>query len=270
MKNIVRILASKSMKGLIEPDNIICKVDVIYLECDGMEIVEKIACVQPDIVFMDMFMSQIDAIDVINSYSSLFAPSKPYFAVVSPFMSSRLKDELKKCGVKKILLKPYSSHDATDIIMHVYRHKFMNNSRKAGASISTVHEIHRSSPDIELENTVTEILKELGIPNHVPGYQYLKRAIILSVEDEQMMYSVTRMLYPAIAEEFDATPSGVERRIRHAIIVAWEKGDSNVIESYFGCTIDNMRGKPANSEFIAMVADRIKLNMRSAEHYAVV
>lgn len=269
MKNVVRILATRSMEDLIKPDNIICKVEVIYLECDGMEIVEKIACVQPDIVFMDMFMSQIDAIDVINSYSSLFAPSEPYFAVVSPFMSARLRDELKKCGVKKILLKPYSSQDVTDIIMHVYRHKFMNNSCKSGASISTVHEIHRLLPDDELENTVTEILKELGIPNHIPGYQYLKRAIILSVEDEKMMYSVTRMLYPTIAEEFNATPSGVERRIRHAIIVAWEKGDSNVIESYFGCTIDNMRGKPANSEFIAMVADRIKLNMR-AEHYAVV
>lgn len=270
MESVIRILASNNIKNLIKSDSIICKIEVIYLECSNMDILERITYVQPDIVFMDMFMSQVDAIDIINSYSSMFASSQPYFAVISPFISARLMSELKACGVQKVLVNPCSAQDITDIIMQVYKQKLIKNSSKSFASISAVHEIHQGLPNVELENTVIEILHKLGIPTHVPGYQYLKRAIILAVEDEEMMYSVTGKMYPAIAEEFNATPSGVERRIRHAIIVAWEKGDSDLIEAYFGSTIDNIRGKPANSEFIAMVADRIKLNMRGAKHYAAI
>jgi two-component system response regulator (stage 0 sporulation protein A) len=217
-----------------------------------------------------MFMPNIDAIDIINSYSALYASSKPCFAVISQFMSARLKNDLKNCGVGAILTKSSSAREVADIIMRVYKNKLSGSSHKSKDGISIVHAVHRTKPNAELENTVAEILCELGIPNHVPGYQYLKCAIALAVQDETMMHSVTRMLYPAIAEEFNATPSRVERRIRHAIIVAWERGDSSVIELYFGCTIDNMRGKPANSEFIAMVADRIRLNMRHAENYAAV
>ena len=261
MKSALRILAQSSLKNLIVSDNIMRQNEVIYFESGSPDIIGKIACTQPNIVFMEMFMSQMDAIDIISYYSALFTSSKPYFAVICPFRSERLVSGLKKCGADKVLFSPCSPRDIEEVIRQVSG-SALTVSRRSEASISVVHQVHRASPDPDLESNVVQVLKELGIPEHVSGYQYLKRAIIMAVEDKQAAYSVTRTIYPAIAEEFGTTPSGVERRIRHAIIVAWENGDDNVIEAYFGCTIDNMRGKPANSEFIAMVADRINLNIR--------
>ena len=113
-----------------------------------------------------------------------------------------------------------------------------------------------------LETDITKMLHELGIPAHIKGYQYLREAIILSVNDSEMMNSVTKLLYPTVAKTFKTTPSRVERAIRHAIEVAWDRGDVDVLSSYFGYTIQNTRGKPTNSEFIAMISDKLRLRMK--------
>ena len=111
---------------------------------------------------------------------------------------------------------------------------------------------------------VTEIIHQIGVPAHIKGYHYLREAIILSIKDDEMINSVTKILYPTVAKRFDTTSSRVERAIRHAIEVAWDRGDIDVLNTYFGYTINNERGKPTNSEFIAMIADKLKLRIKAA------
>lgn len=118
--------------------------------------------------------------------------------------------------------------------------------------------------DKDLTVTISEIMHQIGVPAHIKGYQYLREAILLSVGDDEMINSVTKYLYPTVAKKFGTTPSRVERAIRHAIEVAWDRGDVDVLSSYFGYTIQNQRGKPTNSEFIAMISDRLKLKMKKA------
>ena len=122
-------------------------------------------------------------------------------------------------------------------------------------------ETEEESP-VALERLVTSIIHEVGVPAHIKGYQYLREAIILAVNDDEIMNSVTKLLYPTVAKTFKTTPSRVERAIRHAIEVAWDRGDVDVLNSYFGYTIQNSRGKPTNSEFIAMISDKLKLNLK--------
>ena len=114
----------------------------------------------------------------------------------------------------------------------------------------------------DLEKDVTDMIHEIGVPAHIKGYQYLREAIMMSVEDTEMLNSITKILYPTIAKKFQTTPSRVERAIRHAIEVAWDRGDIDTLNSYFGYTIQNSRGKPTNSEFIAMIADNLRLKYR--------
>ena len=116
----------------------------------------------------------------------------------------------------------------------------------------------------DLEHDVTDMIHEIGVPAHIKGYQYLREAIMMSVEEPAMISSITKILYPTIAKRFQTTPSRVERAIRHAIEVAWDRGDVDVLNSYFGYTIHNGRGKPTNSEFIAMIADKLRLQLRPA------
>ncbi len=265
MKINIKILAAQNIIHLIPRENDKYIFEITPIEPRENEIVEKIACIQPDIVFINMFGYGPDAVSIINSYSTLFTGNGTYFAVICSFLSATLKDELTQCGANKILTEPCSATEISDIIMQVCKKKQQTNSWKIVTSVSTVHKVHDDSYSLSNDTIVSDILTRLGIHEKISGYHHLKRAIILAVENESMMYSVTRLMYPKIAQEFNTTPSVVERRIRRAIISAWEQGDSSVLESYFGHTIDNMRGKPANSEFIAMVADRIKLSRRESQ-----
>ncbi len=262
MKPTIKILAAQNIVNLIPPSSDKYSAEITPLDLHETEIVEKIACIQPDIVFLNMFGCGPDAVSVINSYSALFTESRPCFAVMCSFVSPRLRGELEQCSAYKILTEPFSSQEIHDIIMHVCLKKQQANSWKIGASVSTVHQVHDDMHSFSTEELVSDILLRLGISENIPGSRHLKRAIVLAVENEDMMYSVTRLMYPKIAQEFGTTPSVVERRIRRAIVAAWENNESSVLESYFGHTIDITRGKPANSEFIAMVADRIKLSRR--------
>lgn len=113
-----------------------------------------------------------------------------------------------------------------------------------------------------MELMVTEMIHQIGVPAHIKGYHYLREAILLSVEDPEVMNAVTKVLYPTVAKKFGTTPSRVERAIRHAIEVAWDRGDVDTLNSYFGYTIHNSRGKPTNSEFIAMLSDKLRLTLK--------
>lgn len=141
---------------------------------------------------------------------------------------------------------------------------WQNGFQLTGWNTAGQENIRKVSSDVQgnLEVVVSEIMHQIGVPAHIKGYQYLREAIILSINDSEMMNSVTKLLYPTVAKTFKTTPSRVERVIRHAIEVAWDRGDVDVLSSYFGYTIQNSRGKPTNSEFIAMISDKLRLRMK--------
>ena len=121
----------------------------------------------------------------------------------------------------------------------------------------------RLSAEPDIETMVTNVIHEIGVPAHIKGYQYLREAIIIAVGDMEVINAITKVLYPQVAKTFSTTPSRVERAIRHAIEVAWDRGDLDTLQRFFGYTVSNTKGKPTNSEFIALIADRLQLQLRS-------
>jgi two-component system response regulator (stage 0 sporulation protein A) len=162
--------------------------------------------------------------------------------------------EATNAGAEMCILKPYDQGSLCNHVRDVLR----NRLRLTLPSFSENIE----EPDIETQ--VTKIIHQIGVPAHIKGYHYVRAAIILSVENSDMINAVTKLLYPTVAEKYETTPSRVERAIRHAIEVAWDRGDLDVLNSYFGYTIHNSRGKPTNSEFVAMISDKLRLEQKRA------
>lgn len=207
---------------------------------------------RPDVLIMDAFMQGTDAIGVLGGLADMRLEPRPLVFVTASNANPRLEHEITQNGADYYFIKPF------DTQMLIQRIKQLS-----GLSAPTQGNIVSfSSSDNSLEVTVSEIMHRIGVPAHIKGYQYLREAIILAVNDGEIMNSVTKLLYPTVAKTFKTTPSRVERAIRHAIEVAWDRGDVDVLNSYFGYTIQNSRGKPTNSEFIAMISDKLKLNLK--------
>lgn len=218
---------------------------------DGEELCEKIKQESPDVVIMDLFMTRLDAIGVMHKIKSNNSKC-PQFIVFSSFHSPVLEREVMENGASYFVLKPYNIREIAQNISSMLKkgNGFKNN-------ISCYN-----SFGIELK--VTDILHEIGVPAHIKGYHYLRDSIIMSVEKPEIINAVTKQLYPSVAKKYETTSSRVERAIRHAIEVAWDRGDVDILNSYFGYTIHNDRGKPTNSEFIAMISDRLRLEIKNA------
>lgn len=224
---------------------------------DGMKVAEMIDRFHPDIVLMDMFMSNLDAIGVIRQIKSTASGNVPVFVIVSSFDSTVLEREALSAGAAYYVIKPYRAEDLLERISDLLSYCIDDSKEKSKGEILSL--------DKELEITVTEILHQIGVPAHIKGYHYLRDSIMMCVLHPEIINAVTKELYPAVANKYDTTSSRVERAIRHAIEVAWDRGDVDILNSYFGYTIHNGRGKPTNSEFIAMISDRLRLhNKRSA------
>ena len=207
---------------------------------------------RPDVLIMDAFMQGTDAIGVLGGHADMRLEPRPLVFVTASNANPRLEQEINQNGADYYFIKPF------DTQMLIQRIKQLSGlSAPAQGNI-----VSFSSSDNSLEVTVSEIMHRIGVPAHIKGYQYLREAIILAVNDGEIMNSVTKLLYPTVAKTFKTTPSRVERAIRHAIEVAWDRGDVDVLNSYFGYTIQNSRGKPTNSEFIAMISDKLKLNLK--------
>ena len=174
------------------------------------------------------------------------------FIVFSSFHSAVLEREIMNGGASYFVLKPYDVEQLCENICLMVK----KSERLLKMPISV------DAFGIELK--VTEILHEIGVPAHIKGYHYLRDSIIMSVEHPEIINAVTKQLYPSVAKKYETTSSRVERAIRHAIEVAWDRGDIDVLNSYFGYTIHNDRGKPTNSEFIAMISDRLRLQIKNA------
>ena len=222
--------------------------DVSLVAKDGLQLLEGMEKEHPDAVLMDMFMPNLDALGVLKRAEHMKGSTA--FFVMSGFDSSRLEEEAIKSGAAYYLIKPFDLDMLADRIRNTILHK---EEKK-----------HDAANEHDLELTITEILHEIGVPAHIKGYHYLRESILLSVCQPEMINAITKLLYPTVAKKFATTSSRVERAIRHAIEVAWDRGDIDVLNSYFGYTIHNERGKPTNSEFIAMIADKLRLSRKAS------
>ena len=226
--------------------------DVRMIAKNGAEVLNKTETEKPDVVLMDAFMSSIDALGVLKEIPKLKIDKKPVVMVMSSVDNQRFEQEVLSAGADYYFLKPF------DMDMLAERVTQMSGWKNG----SNVKSIHNTEGSADLEVIVSDIMHQIGVPAHIKGYQYLREAIILSINDNEMMNSVTKVLYPTVAKTFSTTSSRVERAIRHAIEVAWDRGDVDVLSSYFGYTIQNSRGKPTNSEFIAMISDKLRLRLK--------
>ncbi len=205
-----------------------------------------------DVVITDLWLSGLDGVGIIRNVVNLGLKKKPAFILMSPVNKQNILMEASMAGADICLLKPI---DLISLRAHIETLMKL----RSGDKISSYEKLS-DLPDMEAQ--VTKIIHQIGVPAHIKGYQYLRSAILMAIDDEEIINSVTKILYPSVAKKYQTTTSRVERAIRHAIEVAWDRGDVDTLNSYFGYTIQNSRGKPTNSEFIAMIADNLRLKYR--------
>ena len=217
-------------------------------ECaDGTKAAEFARKLKYDVIICDLWMSGLDGIGIIRSLKPIYPDTA--FMLTSPINKHSVLMEATDAGADVCLLKPFSENSLLSHVEALTKSYGREND-----------EFSNQRPDIEAQ--VTKIIHQIGVPAHIKGYQYLRSAILMTIEDNDIINSVTKVLYPAVAKKYKTTTSRVERAIRHAIEVAWDRGDVDTLNSYFGYTIQNTRGKPTNSEFIAMIADNLRLKYR--------
>ena len=234
-------------------------LELVATASDGLEALALMAEHLPDVLLLDLVLPKLDGLEVLRRIPETGAQS--HIIVLSGFVNSKVIADCSARGADYFMPKP------CDIPALFGRIRQL-----AGTDRPTVPMVGfdcRPTPqpvraDANLEAIVTDIIHEIGVPAHIKGYQYLREAIILTIHDMEMINAVTKVLYPEVAKNFGTTPSRVERAIRHAIEVAWDRGDIEVLQKFFGYTVSNIKGKPTNSEFIAMIADYLSLRRRQA------
>lgn len=231
---------------------------------NGDDAYDMIIKSKPDIVLMDVVMPRMDGIAVMEKIRNEGNMEKhPTFIMVTAAGSENVTEDAFRMGANYYIMKPFKKEIVLDKIRRVAGY----NGKSRGLNLTGIRRIKPYENKLEymeqnLENDVTQMLHEIGIPAHIKGYQYLRDAITISVADQDMLTSVTKVLYPNIARNHQTTPSRVERAIRHAIEVAWSRGKMDTINEIFGYTVSNGKGKPTNSEFIALISDKIRLDYK--------
>ena len=228
-------------------------MSVSLCEKDGRKVIELIKKEKPDIVLADVFMPNSDILGVLSALKDIDAKDRPMVMAMSNFDNPMLEKETLSAGAAYYFLKPFDINAVAERMIQ------LSGWKNESAPLILKNNV---LTDPELELMVTEIIHQIGVPAHIKGYHYLREAIVLSVKNSDIVNSVTKLLYPTVAKTHSTTASRVERAIRHAIEVAWDRGDIDVLNSYFGYTIQNDRGKPTNSEFIAMISDKLRLKLK--------
>lgn len=224
--------------------------EVVGDTADGQEALSEIARLMPDVVLLDLWFPGLDLTALIREVKRQTSRA-PQFILVTGIADKRLLEEAFAAGIANCMIKPFDYANLAEKIRYTL-------SRVSGESgVDTPRDAAS-----DLEAHVTRIIHQVGIPAHIKGYRYLRHAIMMVVQDGRIIGEVTKTLYPTVAREFGTTSSRVERAIRHAIEVAWDRGDVDVLNSFFGYTIQTCKGKPTNSEFIAMIADHLRLKLR--------
>ena len=224
--------------------------EVTLCEKDGYKVINNLDSFKYDAVLFDAFLPNADGIDVLEHIAEA-AYEKPLTILISSVDNGEIEKQMIDAGADYYFLKPV---DPASVAKRIQRLSVWKNDKKSKSSV----------PATDIDIVISDIMRQIGVPAHIKGYQYLRTAIKLCVNDSSMLSSVTKVLYPTVAKMYNTTPSRVERAIRHAIEVAWDRGDVDVLSSYFGYTIQSQRGKPTNSEFIAMIADKLVLTLKIA------
>ncbi len=271
MENKIKVLIAddnyefgNTLKKFLNGDE---EIEVIGVAKDGEEAYDKITTLKPDVVLMDVIMPHLDGIGVLEKLSNETLEKTPLYIMVSAVGQDKITQRAIAAGADYYVVKPF---DITVLIQRIKEIKNFN-PEELNESIVNKRElksqyirINKKEEKENLEALVTNMIHNVGVPAHIKGYQYLREAIIMVVNNIEVVNQITKQLYPEIAYKFNTTPSRVERAIRHAIEVAWGRGDQKTVESIFGYTISASKGKPTNSEFIAMISDKLRLELKSA------
>ena len=224
---------------------------VVGTASDGEQAIHMIMERKPDVLVLDLMLSKQDGISVLKAISGM--EHRPITLATSGFVTEYVSTTAANLGVRYLMLKPCDMSALVERLEEI----------RGGESLR--YPAPRRSDKTSIETMVTGIIHEIGVPAHIKGYQYLREAIIIAVDDMDVINAITKVLYPQVAKTFQTTPSRVERAIRHAIEVAWDRGDLDTLQRFFGYTVSNTKGKPTNSEFIALIADKLQLQLKSAE-----
>jgi two-component system response regulator (stage 0 sporulation protein A) len=266
-------LVDKKIQIVIADDNkefgdILCEylndqndIEVIGMARDGNEACELITAKLPDIAILDIIMPHLDGLGVLERLNSISLKKRPLFIILSAVGQDKITQRALALGAEYYIVKPF---DMDVLVSRIRQLKDANHNAIIRSDYTMETKAgYRAPVQRNLEVEVTNIMHEIGVPAHIKGYQYLRDAIMMVVKDLDIINSITKQLYPSIAREYNTTPSRVERAIRHAIEVAWSRGQVETIDSLFGYTVSIGKGKPTNSEFIAMVADKLRLEMKA-------
>lgn len=263
MDNVVNVAIAddnerilKILDDMLKNDN---EINVVGYAKNGEEAYSVIKNLKPDVILLDLIMPKMDGLtvmDKVNNDGSI--EKRPSFLIMSAIGQEAITEDAFNKGASYYIMKPFDCEIVLNRIKSVKSSsKKMHDARKVNANETKGDYIERN-----LENDVTSIIHDVGVPAHIKGYQYLRDAIMMSVNDMEMLGSITKILYPTIAKKNSTTASRVERAIRHAIEVAWSRGNMDTIDELFGYTIHADKGKPTNSEFIALISDKIRLEYK--------
>ena len=224
---------------------------VLATATDGEQALRLAVQHQPKILVLDLMLPKRDGLSVLKALSNM--ERKPVIVATSAFVTEYVSSAAAGMGVRYLMLKPCDMQALVERLEEI----------RGGESRREAAPNRKDKTNIEA--LVTSIIHEIGVPAHIKGYQYLREAIIIAVGDMDVINAITKVLYPQVAKAFQTTPSRVERAIRHAIEVAWDRGDLDTLQRFFGYTVSNTKGKPTNSEFIALIADKLQLQLKSSE-----
>ena len=245
------------LDGILRQDE---DIQIVGVARDGEEVCQIIKDKEPDIVLLDIIMPKLDGLTVMEKIGQdIHIQKKPEFVVISAIGQERITEDAFILGARYYIMKPF---DHEMLLSRIQSLKADRQKRKTEIRKVVPYETKMDYMERNLETDVTNMIHEIGVPAHIKGYQYLRDAIMMAVEDMNMLNSITKILYPTIAKNHQTTPSRVERAIRHAIEVAWSRGKMDTIDELFGYTVSVGKGKPTNSEFIALIADKIRLDYK--------
>lgn len=224
-------------------------ISEVYKAYDGEVAWEMIQQVKPDVLLLDIIMPKLDGMGILKRINGA-GLNKITTICISVSGSDRTMETVMNMGAQHFLIKPQTPEAVSDVI------------RALTDNVEAIQTNTQTQKNYDLETIVTSVIHDLGVPAHIKGYHYIRTAIMMVVENMDMLNYITKRLYPEIAKKYQTTASRVERAIRHSIEVAWTRGHQETMNEIFGYTIHTYKGKPTNSEFIAMVADRIRLQLK--------
>ena len=225
---------------------------IVGVANDGEQAIRMIQERRPEILVLDLMLAKLDGLSVLKAVNAM--ERRPLTLATSGFVTEYVSTAAANLGARYLMLKPC---DMTALVERLEEIR--------GGDLLRLNPPPRRNDKTSIESLVTGIIHEIGVPAHIKGYQYLREAIIIAVGDMDVINAITKVLYPQVAKTFQTTPSRVERAIRHAIEVAWDRGDLDTLQRFFGYTVSNTKGKPTNSEFIALIADKLQLQLKSSE-----